>query len=76
MRIAVLVPAPDYPEPWAWAYDAEAGALTEAGASVEAIAWTEAGELTGYDLVLPLVASVIVVPRFEQAGVPSGVGKT
>ena len=56
MRIAVLVPAPDYPEPWAWAYDAEAGALTEAGASVEAIAWTEAGELTGYDLVLPLVA--------------------
>ena len=46
MRIAVLVPAPDYPEPWAWAYDAEAGALTEAGASVEAIASTEAGELT------------------------------
>jgi glutathione synthase/RimK-type ligase-like ATP-grasp enzyme len=56
MRIAVLVPAPDYPEPWAWAYDAEAGALAEAGASVEAIAWTDAGELTGYDLVLPLVA--------------------
>jgi len=56
MRIAVLVPAPGYPEPWRWAYDAEAGALTQAGASVEAIKWTGAGDLSGFDLVLPLVA--------------------
>jgi glutathione synthase/RimK-type ligase-like ATP-grasp enzyme len=56
MRIAVLVPAPDYPEPWAWAYDVEAAALASAGAEVEPIAWTEADDLTDFDLVLPLVA--------------------
>ena len=56
MRIAVLVPAPDYPEPWAWTYDAEARALSEAGAEVTPVAWTEAEDLTGFDLVLPLVA--------------------
>ena len=56
MRIAVLVPAPDYPEPWAWAYDVEAAALASSGAEVEPIAWTEAEDLTGFDLVLPLVA--------------------
>ena len=27
MRLAFLVPAPDYPEPWRWAFDAEAAAL-------------------------------------------------
>jgi len=56
MRIAVLVPAPDYPEPWAWTYDAEARALSEAGAEVTPVAWTEAEDLTGFELVLPLVA--------------------
>jgi glutathione synthase/RimK-type ligase-like ATP-grasp enzyme len=56
MRIAVLVPAPDYPEPWAWAYDVEAAALAAAGAEVEPVAWTEAEDLTDFDLVLPLVA--------------------
>ena len=56
MRIAVLVPAPDYPEPWAWAYDVEAAALAGAGAEVEAVPWTEAGDLAGFDLILPLVA--------------------
>lgn len=55
MRIAVLVPAPDYPEPWRWTYDPEAKALTDAGAEVTPIAWTEAGDLSGYDLVLPLI---------------------
>jgi glutathione synthase/RimK-type ligase-like ATP-grasp enzyme len=55
MRIAVLVPAPGYPEPWAWAYDVEAAALRGAGAEVEPVAWTDAGDLMGYDLVLPLV---------------------
>jgi glutathione synthase/RimK-type ligase-like ATP-grasp enzyme len=56
MRIAVLVPAPDYPEPWGWAYDVEAGALAAAGAVVEPVAWTEPADLSGFDLVLPLVA--------------------
>jgi glutathione synthase/RimK-type ligase-like ATP-grasp enzyme len=56
MRIAVLVPSPGYPEPWRWAYDLEAAALTRAGASVEPVAWTEANEFKGFDLVLPLVA--------------------
>jgi glutathione synthase/RimK-type ligase-like ATP-grasp enzyme len=55
MRIAVLVPDPDYPEPWHWAYDVEAGALEIAGATVEPVVWTNAGELSAFDLVLPLV---------------------
>ncbi|MEO6226046.1 MAG: hypothetical protein ABIO80_09395 [Sphingomicrobium sp.] len=55
MRIALLVPAPDYPEQWDWAFDVESAALVAAGAKVDAIAWTEAGDLSGYDLVLPLV---------------------
>jgi glutathione synthase/RimK-type ligase-like ATP-grasp enzyme len=55
MHIAVLVPAPDYPEPWRWTYDPEAAALTAAGADVEPVAWTEADELGTFDLVLPLV---------------------
>ena len=56
MRIAVLVPAPGYPEPWRWAYDLEAAALEDAGASVEPVAWTATRILKGFDLVLPLVA--------------------
>jgi glutathione synthase/RimK-type ligase-like ATP-grasp enzyme len=56
MRIAVLVPAPDYPEPWRWAYEPQAEALRQAGTEVEPIAWTAAGDLSGFDLVLPLVA--------------------
>jgi glutathione synthase/RimK-type ligase-like ATP-grasp enzyme len=56
VRIAVLVPAPDYPEPWRWAYDAEAGALTSAGADVEPIDWTGSDDLSAFDLILPLVA--------------------
>jgi glutathione synthase/RimK-type ligase-like ATP-grasp enzyme len=56
VRLAFLVPAPDYPEPWRWAFDAEAAALERRGVTVEPLAWTEAGDLRGYDLVLPLVA--------------------
>ena len=55
MRIAILVPDPDHPEPWRWAYDPEAGALIAAGAEVEPIAWTAAGDLSAYDLVVPLI---------------------
>ena len=56
MRIAVLVPDPDYPEPWRWAFDVEADVLKAAGCRVDAVAWTEVGDVGGYDLVMPLVA--------------------
>jgi len=55
VRIAILVPAPDYPEPWRWAFDVEADVLIAAGAEIDAVPWTEAGDLRGYDLVMPLV---------------------
>lgn len=56
MRAAILVPAPDYPEEWDWAYEVEAAVLLRAGFSIEARPWTEPGELSGFDLVTPLVA--------------------
>jgi glutathione synthase/RimK-type ligase-like ATP-grasp enzyme len=56
MRVAVLVPDPDYPEPWRWAYDVEAEALAGVGLTVEPVAWTAADALSAFDLVLPLVA--------------------
>lgn len=56
MRVAFLVPDPDYPVEWRWAYDAEAGALIEAGIVVEPVPWTDPRDLTQFDLVLPLVA--------------------
>jgi glutathione synthase/RimK-type ligase-like ATP-grasp enzyme len=56
MRIAFLGPDPDYPEPWRWAFDVESEALIAAGAEVVPVAWTEAGDLSAFDLVLPLVA--------------------
>ena len=56
MRIAFLVPDPDYPEPWRWAFDVEAEALIAAGADVDPLPWTKASDLSGFDLILPLVA--------------------
>jgi glutathione synthase/RimK-type ligase-like ATP-grasp enzyme len=56
MRIAVLVPDPAYPEPWQWTYEPQAEALRTAGAEIDPIVWTEAGDVTDYDIVLPLVA--------------------
>lgn len=56
MRVAVLVPAPGFHEAWDWAYDVEAGVLESAGLSVEPRPWTEAGDLSRFDLVMPLVA--------------------
>jgi glutathione synthase/RimK-type ligase-like ATP-grasp enzyme len=56
MRIAVLVPDPDYPEPWRWTYDPQAEALIASGAEVEPIAWTQVNDVSRFDLVLPLVA--------------------
>jgi glutathione synthase/RimK-type ligase-like ATP-grasp enzyme len=56
MRAAFLVPDPDYPVEWRWAYDAEAGALVEAGVAVEPVPWTDSRALAEFDLILPLVA--------------------
>jgi len=56
MKAVVLTPAPDFWEPWNWAFDVEAAALEAAGFHVEPRAWTEIGDLTGIDVVLPLVA--------------------
>lgn len=56
MRVAFLVPDPDYPAEWKWAYDAEADALTDAGITVEPVAWTDRRDLAHFALVLPLVA--------------------
>ena len=55
-RAIVLVPAPDFPEKWDWAYDVEAGALEAGGVAVEPRPWTDAGEIGRGDMVLPLVA--------------------
>lgn len=55
MRLAFLVPDPGYPEPWDWTFDAEANALRSRGAAVDAVPWTAAADLSGYDLILPLV---------------------
>jgi glutathione synthase/RimK-type ligase-like ATP-grasp enzyme len=79
VRIAILVPAAGYPEPWAWAYDVEAAALTGAGAEVDPVPWTEPDDLAGYDLILPLVAWgyhsdysrwLALLDRFETEGLP------
>jgi len=56
MRIAVLVPDPEWPEPYRWTYDPEAAALTAAGATVEPLPWTQATDVSAFDLVTPLVA--------------------
>ena len=55
-RLAVLVPAPGFPEAWDWAYDVEARVLEDAGFDVTPLPWTESGDLAGFDAVLPLVA--------------------
>jgi glutathione synthase/RimK-type ligase-like ATP-grasp enzyme len=78
MRIAFLVPDPDYPEPWRWAFDVEAEALIAAGAEVEPVPWTDEREIASFDLVLPLVAWgyhlqyelwLAFLDRVESAGV-------
>lgn len=55
MRIAFLAPAPDYPEEWDWAFGPQSRPLIERGAEVEAVRWTEAEDLRGYDLILSLL---------------------
>ncbi len=56
MRVAVLVPPADYAAEWRWAFEPQAQALRDAGLAVEHMPWNADRDLTGYDLVLPLVA--------------------
>jgi glutathione synthase/RimK-type ligase-like ATP-grasp enzyme len=56
VRVAILTPAPGFPEAWDWAYDVEAEVLRRAGIEVEPLPWTEPGNLDEFDLVMPLVA--------------------
>lgn len=56
MRVAVLVPRPDFHEDWGWAFDVEADVLRRGGFEVEARHWTDPGDLSGFDLITPLVA--------------------
>jgi glutathione synthase/RimK-type ligase-like ATP-grasp enzyme len=53
VRVAFLVPAPDYPTEWSWAYNAEAPALEAAGIEVVPLPWTKTGDLSAFDLILP-----------------------
>ena len=78
-RLALLVPDPEFPEPWGWAYDVEADALKVGGSSVDAVPWTRAGDLSAYDLILPLVAWgyhlqyakwLALLDRFEREQLP------
>lgn len=55
-RVAILVPAPDYDGAWQPAFARKAGALARAGLAVEQRPWTDPGDLTGFDLILPLFA--------------------
>ncbi|MDO9367083.1 MAG: hypothetical protein Q7T68_00785 [Sphingopyxis sp.] len=55
-RVAIFVPASDYHENWQPAFARKAAALTDAGLIVEQRAWTDPGDLSGYDLILPLFA--------------------
>ncbi|HWW57989.1 MAG TPA: hypothetical protein VN047_13955, partial [Sphingopyxis sp.] len=55
-RVAILVPAPDYYEKWQPAFARKAAALTAAGLIVEQRVWTDPGDLSAHDLVLPLFA--------------------
>ena len=79
MRVAFLIPAPDYPEPFRWAFDAEARVLEGRGVQVDPVPWTQAADLDSYDLVLPLVAWgyherygewLALLDRFEEKAVP------
>jgi glutathione synthase/RimK-type ligase-like ATP-grasp enzyme len=58
-RIAILTPDPDDPHfeaRWGDVVAANAVPLRAAGYRVEQRTWTEAGDLAGFDLVLPLLA--------------------
>jgi glutathione synthase/RimK-type ligase-like ATP-grasp enzyme len=79
LRLAFLIPAPDFPEPWEWAFEGEADALAERGFAIDPVPWTEASDLTGYDLIVPLLVWgyfdrfadwLALLNRFERDGLP------
>jgi len=55
-RVAILIPAADYGEHWRPALARKTAALTAAGLAVEPRVWTDPGDLSGFDLILPLLA--------------------
>lgn len=55
-RVAILTPPADCPEQWRPSFARKAAALTAAGLVIEQRRWTDPGELSGYDLILPLFA--------------------
>lgn len=78
-RVAILVPDPNYPEKWGWAFDRQAAVLRSHGAEVETRAWTDPGDLGRFDVVTPLVAWGYnrqperwhdLLDRLEAGGVP------
>ena len=80
-RVAILTPDPGdlhFESRWADVVEANAAPLRAAGFAVEQRVWTDAGDLTDLDLVLPLLAWgyprahdlwVETVRRWESAGV-------
>ena len=55
-RALVLVPGPEFEEAWEWAYDVEAAVLAGGGFEVEARPWNDIGDVSAFDVILPLVA--------------------
>jgi len=79
MRIAFLVPAPDNPTEWRWAYDPQAAALEAAGMGVVPVPWTDAADADGFELIMPLLAWgyhtryaewMALLDTFERTGAP------
>jgi glutathione synthase/RimK-type ligase-like ATP-grasp enzyme len=80
VKVAILVPAPDFREAWDWTFDVEAGALGAHGFEVDSRPWTDVGDLGGFDAVLPLVAWgyharyadwLALLDRLDSMGVPT-----
>jgi glutathione synthase/RimK-type ligase-like ATP-grasp enzyme len=55
VRILFLTPAPDYAESWDWAFEPQSAPLRARGAEIDTLPWSDADDLGGYDLVLPLI---------------------
>ena len=79
MRLAFLIPAPDFREEWRWAFDVEAEALAKRGFAIDPIPWTEASDFSGYDLIVPLLVWgyferyeewLALLDRFERDRLP------
>ena len=79
MRVAFLVPEPNHHEAWDWAFDGEAAPLVAAGLEVQALPWTQLGDVASFDLVLPLLVWGyhsrfaewhVLLDRLERLGLP------